>query len=149
VVTEEDAASDGDLRARFEGWLGENPYFLMVILWPDESGGRETAQIDLDQQGWATTFERFMRAPGQWYLARKSDQVIVATMLVLDGEQPYYTARHVAFAGGSQGETISYGIGKKRVDGHVDRVWIMANGCATLGDDVDDISLGLLKSGLL
>jgi hypothetical protein len=147
--------SEDDLRAEHGGWLGPNPYYLMIILalGPGESS-QSVAEIDLDQNDWATFYARFMRRPGQWYLARKDSRVIVATMVVREGEQPYYVAKHVGFTstggdGGPRGETTNYGIGKKRLDGHVDRIWIMANGCVTLGDDVEPISLDLLKSGML
>jgi len=142
--------SEEALRATYGGYLGSNPYYLMVIL-RSEGEGEEipVAQIDLDEPGWATTYARYMRDPGQWYLVRKVDNAIVATMLVWPGEQPYYVARHVGFAGTTNAETTNYGIGKKRNDGHVDRIWVMANGCITLGDDVEPISIDLLKQGLL
>jgi hypothetical protein len=140
--------SEEHLRAEHGGWLGPNPFYLIIVL----KSGR-VAEIDLDQPGWLDWFRDFLRAPGQWYLTRKADKVIVATMLVLEGEQPYYVARHVGFASvsadGPKAETTNYGIGKKRLDGHVDRIWVMANGCMTLGDDVEPISLDLLKSGML
>lgn len=145
--------SEDDLRDEHNGWLGPNPYYLMIVLAPSDGQlGQSIAEIDLDQSGWSSFYARFMRGVGQWYLVRKVDRVVVATMLVYDGEQPYYVARHVGFAntgGEGGGETTNYGIGKKRLDGHVDRVWIMANGCVTLGDDVEPISLDLLKSGML
>ena len=140
--------TEEQLRAEHGGWLGPNPYYLMIVL----DSGRH-AEIDLDQHQWMSFFASYLRAPGQWYLVRKTDRVILATMLVHEGEQPYYVAKHVGFTSvsnsGPEGETTNYGIGKKRVDGHVDRIWIMANGCVTLGDDVEHISLTLLKQGLL
>lgn len=140
--------TEEQLRAEHDGWLGPNPYYLMIVL---DSG--RNAEIDLDQSKWLDFFANYLREPGQWYLVRKLGRLIVATMLVHPGEQPYYVAKHVGFTsvndGGPKGETINYGIGKKRLDGHVDRIWIMANGCVTLGDDVEPISLTLLKQGLV
>jgi hypothetical protein len=140
--------TEEQLREEHGGWLGPNPYYLMIVL----AAGRH-AEIDLDQSGWMEWFKEYLRAPGQWYLVRKTDRLIMATMLVYEGEQPYYVAKHVGFTSvsnaGPKGETINYGIGKKRLDGHVDRIWIMANGCVTLGDDVEQISLTLLKQGLV
>jgi hypothetical protein len=137
------------LREEHGGWLDGNPYYLMIRAEPTH----QIVQIDLGERGWMKKNARLMRAAGSWYLVRKSDNVIVAMMRVADGEQPYYTAKHVGYAsvndGGPKGETINYGIGKKRLDGHVDRVWVMANGCVTLGDDVESISLELLKQGLV
>lgn len=141
--------TEDEVRDLNDGWLGPNPYYLMIILTPSN----RVAEIDLDKTGWATWYAEFLRAPSQWYLARKSDKVIVATLLVFEGEQPYYVAKHVGYTSvsgdGPNGETINYGIGKKRLDGHVDRLWIMSNGCVTLGDDVEPISLDMLKSGML
>jgi hypothetical protein len=142
--------TEDESRAQFGGWLGANPYYLMIILPPnDERPDQSVAEIDLDQRGWTTQYADFLRAVGQWYLVRKSGSIVVATMLVQFGEQPYYVGRHIGFAGGQGGETIAYGIGKKRLDGHVDRIWVMANGCVTLGDDVESISIDLLRSGML
>ena len=139
---------EADLRAEHGGFLGPNPYYLMIVT----AAGRHI-QIDLDEPGWRKSYKAFLRAAGQWYLVRKVDGIIVLTMLVLEGEQPYYVARHVGFAGTNDAqihaETVNYGIGKKRLDGHVDRIWVMANGCITLGDDVEPISLDLLKAGML
>jgi len=142
--------TEDQLRDEHGGWLGPNPYYLMIVL----ASGRH-AEIDLDKSGWLKWFKDYLREPGQWYLVRKEGSLIVATMMVYEGEQPYYVARHVGFASvsgdpdGPKGETVNYGIGKKRLDGHVDRIWIMANGCVTLGDDVEPISLALLKQGLV
>ena len=144
------AMTEAGLREEHGGWLGSNPYYLLIVL----ASGRH-AEVDLDQSGWLKWFREYLRAPGQWYLVRKTDRLILATMLVHEGEQPYYVAKHVGFTvvsddpNGPRGETTSYGIGKKRLDGHVDRIWIMANGCVTLGDDVEPISLSLLRSGML
>lgn len=147
--------AEAAIREQNAGWLGSNPYYLMLILGPLRAVVRTTVQIDLDQPGWTKLNRAFLREQGQWYLVRKSDQVIVATMMVYPGEQPYYVARHVGYASTSgepdapKAETINYGIGKKRLDGHVDRIWILSNGCVTLGDDGEDIALDLLKSGML
>lgn len=149
VVPEEEARNpdltEEELRAQYDGWLGANPYNLMIVL---DSG--RIAEIDLDKQKWMEWYSEFLRAPGTWYLVRKADKVIVTMMLVKDGEQPYYVARHVGFLNSNANtETINYGIGKKRLDGHVDRIWVMSNGCMVMGDDGEAIALDLLKSGML
>ena len=50
-------------------------------------------------------------------------------------------ARHFARAGAAEGQeqarVSAYGIGKKRRDGHVDRLWIFTTGQICAGDDVD------------
>lgn len=135
------------LRAVHGGWLDENPFYLMIVL-DDE----RYAEIDLGERGWLTRYSGFLRAPGSWYLVRKEGQLIVAAMLVFEGEQPYYVAKHVGFAavsGGAGAETTAYGLGKKRLDGHVDRIWLLSNGCVTLGDDLEPLAIRLLKQGAL
>jgi hypothetical protein len=132
-------------------WLDDNPFYLIIVL----DDGRLVEQ-DLAERGWIAKLNEqgFMRDPGNWYLARKNG-IIVGTMVVHPGEQPYYMARHVGFTAssgnedGPKGETVAYGIGKKRLDGHVDRLWFMSNGCVTLGDDLEPIAIRLLKLGQL
>lgn len=138
---------EAQLREEHGGWLGPTPYFLVIAPRSDKP-----VQIDLDERGWLGTYRAYLRAPGLWYLARKPDGGIIVTMLVSDGEQPYYVARHVGMVGVSGGEnveTVCYGIGKKRLDGHVDRFWVLANGSMTFGDDVENIALNLLRQGFL
>lgn len=139
--------TEEQLRAEHGGWLDGNPFFLLII--PD---GQEAIQIDLGERGWVAKHSEsgVLRAPGRWHLVAKEGQRILGVMEVLDGEQPYYVARHVGFAtSGANTETVAYGIGKKRLDGHVDRLWFMANGCVTLGDDLEPIAIDLLKRGFL
>lgn len=124
-----------------------NPYWLLIVA----TDGR-IAQIDLDERGWLTTYAEFMRLPGNWHLVRKEDNVIVLCLTVRDGEQPYYVARHVGTTNvesGVSNETINYGIGKKRLDGQVDRAWVLANGTVFVGEEIEDFSLDLLRQGLL
>jgi len=137
------------LREQHGGWLDANPFYLVIVL----EDGRNVEQ-DLGERGWIAKLSDagFMRLPGTWYLVRKAGGVIVMMMLVHEGEQPYYVARHVGVIGvsGSEGvETIIYGIGKKRLDGHVDRMWIMSNGCYLTGDDGEFAAIRLLKQGIL
>lgn len=127
-------------------WADDNPYYLIIVL----DDGR-AAQIDLGERGWIAKYSElgFTRDPGRWHLARK-DGTIAGAMQVFPGEQPYYVARHVGIAGsGGSAERTAYGIGKKRLDGHVDRLWFMANGCVTLGDDLESITVDLIKKGQL
>jgi len=138
---------------------GETPYVL-VVLTPDS----HTA-IDLDEPGWTKKHAHLMRAPGRWILARKQGSEPVFVMTVSDGEQPYYTSRVLGVAnlpppdalGMTQdgmlevkeaAEVRAYGIGKKRLDGHVDRMWILPNGTICAGDDVDDLGSEMARSRL-
>ena len=118
------------------------PYRLLILT-KDPYTGHD---IDLDEPGWATKNASLMREPATWYLVREADRSIPLSIVVHPGEQPYYTAR--VFASTTNPEQIrAYGIGKKRLDGHVDRLWILPNGQICGGDDVDYFAEQLLKEG--
>lgn len=122
-------------------WAGDSPYFLVIA---PEAGVPQT--IDLDERGWSTTHAAYMRCQGTWHLMNKEHQ-LVFSMVVWQGEQPYYTARHIGRGlTGVRREVVAYGIGKKRLDGHVDRMWILPNGQICGGDDVEILALSLLDS---
>ena len=62
VVPEETRNPDlteEELRAQYDGWLGANPYNLMIVL---DSG--RIAEIDLDKQKWMEWYSEFLRASG-------------------------------------------------------------------------------------
>ena len=123
-------------------WHGDNPYYLII-----QTTQHGNTVIDLDETGWVAKYADLMREPGAWLLNPKEFYNTVAIVLVNPGEQPYYTKRHVGIAFGGSGETSAYGIGKKRNDGHTDRIWVLPNGLICAGDDVEDIALALIKSG--
>lgn len=127
-------------------WQGDHPYCLTIAVKSTE--GWQAAVVDLDERGWATTHADLLRTPGRWYLVEKLTNIPILGIIVNPGEQPYYTAKHVGIAFGGSGEVTCYGIGKKRLDGHVDRLWIMPNGMITAGDDVEPFGAALLKGGL-
>lgn len=143
AVTEEEKA----IREANGGWLDGNPFYLVIVL----DDGRNIEQ-DLAEKGWIAKLggAGWLRAPGSWYLVRKNGEIIVLMMLVAEGEQPYYVKRHAGFITDSDDVRGSaYGIGKKRLDGHIDRLWVLSNGCVVMGDDVDPIIVRLLKQGIL
>jgi hypothetical protein len=123
-------------------WKGPNPFYLTIQTAEDGN-----TVIDLDETGWLTTYAHLLRKPGAWMLNHKAVLQTVAIILVQDGEQPYYTARHVGIAFGGSGEMIAYGIGKKRLDGHVDRIWVLPNGVICAGDDVEPLVLAFIRAG--
>lgn len=135
---------------------GDTPYVLVVL-----TPGSQTA-IDLDEPGWMTKYESLMQQPGRWILAEKATNDPVFVMTIREGEEPYYTARVVGVAalpppdalGVSQAvmseirakaEIRAYGIGKTRLDGAVDRLWVLPNKVVCVGDDVDDLGSEMAK----
>lgn len=133
-----------------DAWQGSCPVYLVVAV---ETGA---TVIDLDERGWSSKHAGLMREVGTWYLVRKDTQQIPIAIRVNEGEQPYYTAKHVGIASTVPDEdgalpateTIAYGLGKKRVDGHVDRLWCFMNGLVVAGDDVESFGIESIKRGL-
>lgn len=122
-------------------WQGPTPWYLMI------HPAGPVVTIDLDEAGWATTHADLMRAPGLWVLVHKENQRPPIMLVVHDGDQPYYTARHVGVTGSAGGNEITaYGLGKKLPDGTVQRMWILPNGIVCGGDDVDDIGVRMVKA---
>lgn len=129
-------------------WDGDNPFYLLIL----RTDVGQVCKLDLDEKGWLARLgeEGWLRAPGQWHLVRKSNDTVAFSLWVHDGEQPYYVARHIGVvgAGGGEGrEVVCYGIGKKRVDGQVDRVWALPNGQIVIGDDVEPFARSILNGG--
>lgn len=121
-------------------WQGDTPVFLVI-----RSDEGHIIPIDLDEPGWATTHSVWMRVPGIWELADKTGRVRLR-QIVLEGEQPYYTARHVGVAGsGGSNEITAYGIGKKLNDSSMVRLWLMPDGAVTGGDDIDQLGVAMVK----
>jgi hypothetical protein len=118
-------------------WAGESPVFLSIIT--NDGVGQV---IDVDEYQWMKTYEHLMRVESTWVLAPKSGLGSPLTLVVHLGEQPYYTARTMGAIGSGGSNSIkAYGIGKKRLDGEVHRLWYLPDGSVTLGDDVDDLGM--------
>lgn len=133
-------------------WKGDKPFFLVIREYKkttDPSGrpvvNRESTVIDLDEGGWVEKNKHLMRVPGVWMLCSKaiSEKVgqlaPVLIMQVEDGDQPYYTTKHIgimSFGDGEPPESVVYGIGKKRHSGEVQRLWVLPNGMMCGGEDV-------------
>ena len=125
-------------------WTGPTPYYLMIV---SHNESDESVTIDLDMTGWATTYAEWMRRPAVWFLIHKDGQLPALTVWVHEGDQPYYTARHVGITSSAGGnEIVAYGIGKKKPDGEVIRLWAMPNGFVCGGDDVDDLGVRMVKA---
>jgi hypothetical protein len=120
-------------------WYGDHPFYL-VLSFPDEN-----KIIDLDEGQWSTTYADYLRRPGNWILVHKASGAEVLGIIVRDGDQPYYTARHIGVMGSAgSNEITAYGIGKKRPDGFVERLWLLPTGMVVTGDDVEEIGVRLI-----
>lgn len=118
------------------------PFDLMIV-----DDNQNVKFVDVEEHQWATTYADWMRRPGWWLLRRKGGQVVL-TVRVNEGEQPYYTARHVGtgLGSGHQAEVTCYGIGKKLADGSMVRLWVMPDGVVVGGDDVDQLGVLMVKA---
>lgn len=122
-------------------WLGPNPYYLMIAT---EEGG---TRIDLDEPQWATTYADQLRIKAVWFLMTKTHHSAVLAVWVNDGDQPYYTARHVGITSSAGGnEIVAYGIGKKTRDGQMVRLWALPNGTICGGEDVSDFGIRFVRA---
>lgn len=125
-------------------WADANPFFLFLLA--HDSEPRQQLIIDLGESGWATKYVDWMRRPGRWWLVTKKGGQSILTQIIAPGEQGYYAAKHVGImSSGGSNEIIAYGIGKKRVDGHTDRLWALPNGQICGGDDVNDIGIEMVQ----
>jgi len=118
------------------------PYDLMLV---DDT--QAVVFIDVELHQWHSVYASWMRRPGWWLLRRKEDSSIALTVRVNEGDQPYYTARHIGIAGsGGSNEIIAYGIGKKCHDGSMVRLWVMPDGAVVGGDDVDQLGVLMVRA---
>lgn len=127
-------------------WLGSNPYALLI-----QADG-VSQRIDLDEEGWLERWSDLLAKPGRWFLNKKSGAVVLV-MSVHEGDRPFYKARHIGVIPyvdiyeGMQTEIIVYGIGKHR-DGYDEVTWILPYDIIYSGDDVEDLGIEIVKSGL-
>ncbi len=123
-------------------WAGDCPFFLVIELATRPDSGQ--VGIDLDFPGWATTHRELLRQPAIWWLFAKANGSPVMAVVVNPGDQPYFTRHHVGNLN-TASEIVAYGLGKKRPDGVVERVWLLPNGVICGGDDVDDIAARIVN----
>lgn len=119
------------------------PFHLRIE--PDVKRDEGNLAINLDESGWMKTYAEWMRLPGHWFLVHTGSMAPVLALRVNEGDQPYFTKRHIGSVMGPDGEIICFGIGKKSVDGTMVRLWILPNGMICGGDDVDDIGVRMLS----
>lgn len=122
-----------------------SPFFLVID--PDEKGPEGNIGIDLDEPGWLAANQQHFRRPGYWFLVYKGTMRPTLTLRVNEGDQPYFTKRHVGFLSGGAGEIVSFGIGKKCADGTMVRLWLLPNGMICGGDDLEETAIRVLRGG--
>lgn len=133
-----------------DAWIqyGDNPYYLMFVV-PVPHSNDEVINIDLDKPGWLAEYGHLFRTPCEFYLVRKVSHVVAFSVHLNEGDQGYYTARHVGYASSdNNAETTAYGIGKKRYDGNEDNLWVLPWGQVCGGNDVEFFALKGLRGGL-
>jgi len=159
-------------------WVGPHPLCLMILV----GGGDPVIEqqtidgrvmdvvvgwtkpgisiLDLDEKDWKKTYDWIFSTPAHWYLIRKSDRQAVLSMVVLEGDQPYYVKRIIGNARGPLAgrETYAFGIGKKakRLRGkgtkkrwvwNEDNLWWFPWGQTCGGTDVEIFALEGMKKG--
>ena len=115
------------------GFHGDSPFFLVLEL------GERKVGIDLDEGMWTEKYAEHLREPGSWWLVHKQSQRAMMGLIVDPGDQPYFVKRHVGNLM-SSAEVVAYGLGKKRANGEMVRIWLLPNGMICGGDDVDIIA---------
>lgn len=133
-----------------DDWRGDNPFYLIIHHQQPSDGVWVNTVIDLDEQGWTATNASLMRLPGAWFLVEKDTRNMTLAIPVNEGDQPYYVARHHGMGRKedfAQVEVIAFGIGKKRPDGFVERLWhIREAKMTTTGDDIEYIVRPILQA---
>jgi hypothetical protein len=122
------------------GWLGDNQFFLVA---EPADRSRGNVGIDLDQGGWVEQHKELMRQPGTWLLYHKASGRPIFCVILEEGDQFYYTVRHVGnLMAGSEVQAV--GVGKKHADGRTLNMWLLPNGVICGGDDVEEIASRML-----
>ena len=120
-------------------WVGDTPFWLMCQT-DTESGN---VGIDLDENGWIEKNKALMRSPGTWFLMAKRTGKPVFSVVMDEGDQFYYTKRHVGDLMRGK-EVVCYGIGKKKADGTPVNLWLLPNGMVCGGDDADVLAARMI-----
>ena len=122
------------------GWQGDNEFFLVA---EPVDRSRGNVGIDLDKGGWVEEHKELMRQPGTWFLHHKATGRPLFCVILGDGDQFYYTVRHVGNLM-TGGKIAAIGVGKKHADGRTLNMWLLPNGIVCGGDDVEEIASRML-----
>lgn len=138
-----------------DSWLGSNPFYLIIRHAQPSDGKMVQTVIDLDEDEWQEKHAEVVGLPGRWYLVNKANRGMPVTMVINEGETPFYKARHVGAASAVSGihdgevvsaEVIAYGVGKDKNDGTQDMLWhFYPSNVTCMGDDVNPIGAEVLK----
>jgi len=129
-------------------WLGDNPFYVLIVVDEESESGateRRLLRLDLDEPGWGTTYADWLRRPGSWHLVSKENDGVVFSVVVHDGDQPYYVLRRIGNSATGDRLLKAYGLGKKGADGTMTRLWILETGQICGGEDVADFAVETLK----
>jgi len=124
-------------------WIGDSQFWLMYQPEDDEDG-RGNVGIDVDETGWIEKNKVHMRSPGTWILMAKRPSRPVFSVVLNEGDQFYFTKRHVGNLMAAK-EVICWGIGKKKADGTPVNLWLLPNGVVCGGDDVDILAPRMIR----
>lgn len=119
-------------------WQGDSPFFLRV---DPEDGGN--LMVDIDEGGWIEKNKVHMRSPGTWFLMAKRTNRPLFSVVLNEGDQFYFTKRHVGDLMAGR-EVLCYGIGKKKANGTPVNLWLLPNGVICGGDDVDTLAARMM-----
>jgi hypothetical protein len=142
-----ETTENGTEPAGFTVSTGYIPFFLFIV-----RPNADQVEIDLEEHGWMKTYAEWMRGRSRWYLMSKpTPEVPARAWLAVDvqeGDQPYYTARHIVRVKGRNAgaQLTAYGIGAKRTGGTTDRMWILPGGIVCAGDDVETIGDAIIDA---
>ena len=92
------------------------------------------------------TYAEWFRRPSVWWLMHKESGHPVLSVKINEGDQAYYTKRHVGDVISAR-EIVCYGLGKKTAEGTPVNLWLLPNGTVCGGEDVDHFAVKMLRIG--
>lgn len=132
----------------FHSDSGPSPFYLYIV-----RPNGDSVEIDVEEYQWMKTYAEWMRGRSRWYLMSKPTPEVPARAWlgvdVQEGDQPYYTARHIVrVKGRNAGAQLTVcGIGAKRGNVDVtDRMWVLPSGLVCAGDDVDTLGDAIIDA---
>lgn len=123
-------------------WAGESPIYLVIA--PDDPDAGNIG-IDVDAGGWISENQALFRTPSTWFLMSKVTSTPLFAVVIEDGDQAFFVKHHVGnLMAGIQ--MTSYGLGKKKADGSVTKLWLLPNGWVCGSEEDVDVIMGRMLS---